>query len=32
MGGDRRKKGAVLGVNSGRPIETNGDCDAALRE
>jgi len=29
-GGDRRREGAVLGVNLGRPIETNGDGDAKL--
>ena len=25
FGGDRRREGAVLGVNLGRPIVTNGD-------
>jgi len=30
FGGDRRKEGAVLAVNLGRPIVTNGDFVASL--
>jgi len=30
MGGDRRRKGAVLGMNLGRPVVTNGDFATRL--
>jgi len=32
FGGDRRREGAVLGMNVGRPIVTNGDFVASLWE